>query len=107
MLLVAALLFCGADLAEFEKAMANYLGVRYALGVGNATDGLLFAFRAAGLQAGDEVIFLPYDGCRAGGGHYAGGIPVPVDIGPDRLLDPGSITAAVTARTKFIVPTST
>ena len=40
------------DLVEFEQACASYLGVKYAFGVGNATDGLYFAFKAAGLQPG-------------------------------------------------------
>src|SRR5258705_1651472 len=45
------------DLADFERHLAEYLGVRHAIGVGNATDGLVFAWRAAGLRPGDEVIF--------------------------------------------------
>jgi dTDP-4-amino-4,6-dideoxygalactose transaminase len=93
------------DLTEFERAIADYLGVKHAFGVGNATDGLLFAFRAAGLKPGDEVIF-PSHTMVAGPAavHYAGGIPVPVDIGRDGLLDPAAIEGAVTGKTKFIMP---
>src|SRR5438270_6337297 len=45
------------DLADFEHNLAHYLGVRHAIGVGNATDGLLMAWKAAGLEPGAEVIF--------------------------------------------------
>ena len=45
------------DLAEFEEALASYLGVKYAFGVANATDGLIISLRAAGIRPGDEVIF--------------------------------------------------
>jgi dTDP-4-amino-4,6-dideoxygalactose transaminase len=94
------------DLAEFERAMADYLGVKHALGVGNATDGLHFAFRAAGLQSGDEVIF-PSHTMVAGPAavHFAGGVPVPVDIGSDHLIDASKIEEAITSRTRFIMPT--
>jgi len=93
------------DLAEFERAVATYLGVKHALGVGNATDGLHLAFRAAGIKPGDEVIF-PTHTMVAGPAavHFAGGVPVPVDIGADRLLDAAAIESAVTSRTRFIMP---
>ncbi len=94
------------DGVEFEQAIANYLGVKHAIGMGNATDALHFAFRAAGLQPGDEVIF-PSHTMVAGPAavHFAGGVPVAVDIGEDRLIDAAKINAAVTPRTKFIMPT--
>jgi len=93
------------DLVEFEEAVARYLGVRHAIGVGNATDGLVFAFRAAGIQPGDEVIFPSHEMVAGPAAvHFAGGVPVPVDIGADRLLDPAAIEPAITAKTKFIMP---
>lgn len=94
------------DLADFEASIAQYLGVRHAIGVGNATDGLQFAFRASGLKPGDEVIF-PSHTMVAGPAavHFAGGVPVPVEIGPDHLIDAASIERALTPRTKFIMPT--
>ena len=48
------------DLVDFEQAIADYLGVKYAFGVGNATDGLLFAFRAADQEPGAEEIFASH-----------------------------------------------
>lgn len=94
------------DMVDFERAIAGYLGVKHALGVGNATDGIYFAFLAAGIQRGDEVIF-PSHTMVAGPAavHFAGGVPVPVDIGPDHLMDPSKIEAAITKKTRFIMPT--
>lgn len=93
------------DLVEFEQACASYLGVKHAYGVGNATDGLYFAFKAAGLQPGDEVIFPAHTMVASPASvHFAAGVPVPVDIGPDHMLDPKVIEAAITKRTRFIMP---
>lgn len=93
------------DLLEFEQRVANYLGVRHAIGVGNATDGLTLAFRAAGLKPGDEVIF-PSHTMVASPAAVAiiGGVPVPVECGPDHLIDPESAALAVTPRTRFLMP---
>ena len=93
------------DLAEFEDALARYLGVSHALGVGNATDGLIFAYRAAGGGPGDEVIFPSHTMvASAAAVAHVGATPVPVDIGPDHLIDPGAIEPAITARTRAIMP---
>ena len=70
------------DLRDFESACAQFLGARYALGVGNATDGLHFALRAAGLRPGDEVLVPAHTMVATPSAvHFAGGIPVPVEIG--------------------------
>ena len=93
------------DLVDFEQACANYLGVKHAFGVGNATDGLYFAYKSAGLNPGDEVIFPSHTMVASPASvHFAGGVPVPVDIGPDHMLDASKIEAAITPRTKFIMP---
>jgi hypothetical protein len=93
------------DLTDFERACAQYLGVKHAFGVGNATDGLIIAFRSAGLQPGDEVIFPSHTMVASPASvHFAGGIPVPVDIGPDHMLDPKKIEPAITKKTRFIMP---
>ena len=61
------------DLVRFERNLAAYLGVKYALGVGNATDGLLLALRAAGIGPGDEVIFCSHTMvATAAAIHFAG-----------------------------------
>jgi dTDP-4-amino-4,6-dideoxygalactose transaminase len=93
------------DLVRFEENLRNYLGVKHAIGVGNATDGLVMAWRAAGLRPGDEVIFPSHTMVASPASvAHAGGIPVPVDCGRDHLIDPGALESAVTERTKAIMP---
>lgn len=94
------------DLADFESNLVAFLGVRHVIGVANATDGLHFAWRAAGLRSGDEVILCAHTmAATAAAIHFAGGIPVPVEVGPDRCIDPDSVRAAITSRTRAICPT--
>lgn len=93
------------DLVEFEERLASYLGVRHAIGVGNATDGLLMAWKAAGLRPGDEVIFPSHTMVASPASvAHCGGVPVPVDCGDDHLIDPEKIEAAITKRTRAIMP---
>ena len=93
------------DLTEFEAAIAKYLGVKHAFGVGNATDGLIICNRAAGMKEGDEVIFPSHTMVASPASvHFAGGVPVPVDIGPDHMLDPVAAEKAITKKTRFIMP---
>jgi len=93
------------DLADFEQHIESYLGVKHAIGVGNATDGLIMAWRAAGLRPGDEVIFPSHTMAASPASVVnAGGVPVPVDCGADHLIDPDAIEAAVTPRTRAIMP---
>lgn len=94
------------DLEEFEQNAAEFVGAKYALGVGNATDGLLLAMRAAGIGPGHEVIFCSHTMvATAAPIHFLGATPVPVECGPDHLIDPQAVAAAVTPRTRAIVPT--
>jgi dTDP-4-amino-4,6-dideoxygalactose transaminase len=94
------------DLREFETKLAKYCGVNYAIGVGNATDGLEFAWMALGLKQGDEVIFCSHTMvATASAIKTAGGVPIPVEIGYDGLIDPDAIEAAITNRTVGIMPT--
>ena len=94
------------DLEDFEKCLASFLGVSHALGVGNATDGLQVALLAAGVKDGDEVILSSHTMlATAVAVHFAGAKPVPVESGPDHLIDPTAVEAAVTPRTRAIMPT--
>ena len=73
------------DLTDFETNLARFLGAGHTLGVANATDGLHIALRAAGVREGDEVIISSHTMiATAGAVHFAGGIPVPVECGPDQ-----------------------
>ncbi|MDF1502340.1 DegT/DnrJ/EryC1/StrS family aminotransferase [Roseisolibacter sp. H3M3-2] len=93
------------ELVDFERHLAEYLGVKHAIGVGNATDGLIMAFRAAGLGPGDEVIFPSHTMVASpASAAHTGATPVPVDMGPDHLIDPAAIEAAITPRTRAILP---
>jgi dTDP-4-amino-4,6-dideoxygalactose transaminase len=94
-----------SDLVDFEAHLAEYLGVKHAIGVGNATDGLIMAWRAAGLKPGDEVIFPSHTMAASPASvAHAGGTPVPVECGADHLIDPDAIEAAITKRTVAIMP---
>lgn len=96
------------ELGEFERNLAAYTGAKYAVGVANATDGLQLAFQAGGLRTGEEVIICSHTMvATAAAVHYAGGIPVPVEAGPDHLIDPAAIRAAITPQTRAICPTQT
>lgn len=95
-----------ADLARFEANLAAYTGAKYAVGVANATDGLQMGLMAGGIEPGDEVVFCSHTMvATAGSIHFAGGIPIPAEAGPDHLLDPESAEAAITPRTRAIVVT--
>ena len=94
------------ELEGFERRLADYVGARYAIGVGNGTDGLELALRAGGIQPGDEVILCSHTMlATAVAVHFAGGIPVPVDAGADHLMDPEKAEAAVGPKTRAIFPT--
>ena len=94
------------DGARFERNLAAFLGARGALGVANATDGLLIALRASGIGPGDEVIFSSHTMvATAAAIHFAGAKPVPVECAADHLIDPAAVEAAITPRTRAILPT--
>jgi dTDP-4-amino-4,6-dideoxygalactose transaminase len=94
------------DLSRFESNLAEFTGANFAIGVGNCTDGLILILRAAGIGVGDEVIFCTHTMvATAAAIHFAGATPVPVECGQDHLIDPGAVEAAITPRTRAILPT--
>ncbi|MGO9339985.1 MAG: DegT/DnrJ/EryC1/StrS family aminotransferase [Terracidiphilus sp.] len=94
------------DLQTFESRLASYLGISHALGVGNATDGLEVALQAAGVGPGDEVILSSHTMlATAVAIHFTGATPIPVDCSEDHLIDPRAVEAAVTQRTRAVMPT--
>lgn len=96
----------GEDVAAFEHEFATYCGVGGAVGTDSGTSALELALRACGVGAGDEVItaantFI----ATALAISHAGARPVLVDVDPVRhTIDPSRIEAAITARTRAIVP---
>ena len=96
----------GPKIGEFEQAFADYVGTAHAIGVNSGTSGLHLAMIAAGVGPGDEVItpsfsFIASANCVL----YERGKPVFVDIALDTgNIDPACIEAAITPRTKAIIP---
>ena len=95
-----------ADMDDFEREVAEYTGVAHCVCVSNATDGLQLACMAGNLPVGGEVIISTHTMvATASSIHFAGGVPVPVDVGLDHLIDPDAVEAAITERTVAICPT--
>jgi len=96
----------GPEVEAFEAEFAAASGARYAVGVGNGTDALALALRAAGVRPGDEVIVPAITaGFTALGVIMAQARPVIADVDARTLtLDPAACAAAVTSRTRAIVP---
>ena len=96
----------GPEVAEFEAICADYLGVEHALGVSSGTDALLLALMALDIGPGDEVI-IPTFSFFATAGVVArlGATPVFCDIVPETFnLDPQSVSAKLSEKTKGIIP---
>ncbi len=96
----------GPNVQAFEKEAAEYLGVKHALGCANGTDALHLGLLAAGIGPGDEVITTAFTFiATAEAIRYVGATPVFVDILPGSLnIDPYQIKAAITAKTRAILP---
>ena len=96
----------GPRVAEFEAAFAAFCGVKHAIATSSGTTALHVALLAHGIGPGDEVITPPFTFiASANAVLYAGARPVFVDIDPTTFnLDPAQIEAAITPRTKAILP---
>jgi dTDP-4-amino-4,6-dideoxygalactose transaminase len=95
----------GPEVARFEEAIANYCGVKYAIGVSDGTMALILTLRALGVGPGDEVLTAPNSfvasaSCAA----LVGATPTFVDVRRgDMNLDPDKLDKAITPRTKAII----
>jgi len=99
-------LLLGPNVHAFEQEFADYCGVRHAIGVANGTDALYLALRACGVGLGDEVITVSHTFIATVEAIVnVGAIPVFVDVDPDTYtMDPSKIEAAITPRTRAILP---
>lgn len=97
---------CGGDVAKFEEEFAAFCGSKYALTCVNGSVALRLALIASGVKPGDEVIVPPYTFiATASIVIEANCVPVFVDIDPRTYnLDASKIEAAITARTRAIIP---
>jgi len=93
------------DVEKFEKSMADFIGVKYAVALNSGTDALFLALKAANIGSGDEVITVSHTfvasiavivNCEAK--------PVLVEVKDDFTMDVDKIEAAITERTKAIIP---
>jgi UDP-2-acetamido-2-deoxy-ribo-hexuluronate aminotransferase len=98
----------GPEIAELEKALADYVGVAHAITCASGTDSLEIALRALGIGPGDEVITVPFTWISSAESiALVGAKPVFVDIDPwDYNLDVGKLTNAITPKTKAMMPVS-
>ncbi len=96
----------GPVVETFEREMEAYLGVPHAVGCASGTDAILLAVRAFDVENGEEVVTSPFTFfATAGAVHNAGGRPVFADIDPDTFnLSPEAAEAAITERTKVVMP---
>lgn len=93
-------------LSDFEKKLASYCETNYSVGVANATDAMEIFLEAIGIGSGDEIIISSHTMlATASAIKVAGGVPIPVDIGDDNLIDPKAIENAISSRTVGIMPT--
>jgi dTDP-4-amino-4,6-dideoxygalactose transaminase len=96
----------GEEVAGFEGEFASYCGVKECVAVNSGTSALHLALLAAGIGSGDEVITVPFTFIASVAAViYTGARPVLVDIDPRMFtIDPTAIEAAITPRTKAILP---
>ena len=96
----------GPKVAEFEEAIADYVGVRHAVSFSSGTAALHAAVLAAGLKPGDEAITTPLTFCAtANAVLYGGGTPVFADVRDETLtIDPEEVERRITPRTKALLP---
>lgn len=96
----------GEQVRAFEEEFAAWLSLGPAIGVASGTDAVLLALRACGVALGDEVITVSHTAVATVAAiELCGAIPRLVDVEPGTLtMDPEKLRAAVTARTKAVVP---
>lgn len=93
------------ELAEFEADVVAFTGAKHCIGLNSGTDALLMGLWAADVGRGDEVITTPVSFVATTGAiAHVGAVPVYVDVTDDQNIDPALIEAAITEKTKAIMP---
>lgn len=93
------------QLEDFEAHFAEFVGSKYAIGVNSGTDALQLAVSASGVKPGDEVITTSHTMvATAAAIHHNGATPILVDVNDDHTMDMHALDAAITPRTKAIIP---
>ena len=96
----------GPKVAEFEEAIADFVGARHAVSFSSGTAALYATVLAAGLEPGDEAITTPLTFCATANAVLCrGGTPVFADVRNDTLtIDPDEVKRRITPRTKALLP---
>ncbi|HEV8469985.1 MAG TPA: DegT/DnrJ/EryC1/StrS family aminotransferase [Candidatus Limnocylindria bacterium] len=96
----------GPNVKAFDQEFASYIGTKHAIGVGSGTDALQLAIRACGVSSGDEVITVSHTFfATVEAILYANARPILVEVDErNMLMDPAAVAAAITPRTKAIIP---
>ena len=96
----------GPEVEAFEHEAAAFLGARHAVGLNSGTDALVIALRALGVGAGDEVVTSPFSFfATAEAVSHVGATPVFADVDARSfMLDPAAVEAALTERTRALLP---
>ena len=96
----------GPNVKAFDQEFATYIGTKHSVGVGSGTDALQLAIRACGVSAGDEVITVSFTFfATVEAILYANARPILVEVDERTMnMDPTAVAAAITPRTKAIIP---
>ena len=98
-------LIMGPEVDEFERTVATFCGTKYSIGVASGTSAIYLALKAFGVGQGDEVITTPMSWIATLNAiHATGATPVFADIRNDLNIDPDAVSAAITPRTRAILP---
>jgi dTDP-4-amino-4,6-dideoxygalactose transaminase len=93
------------QLSDFEQHLAEFVGVKYAVGVSSGYHALHFSLMAAGVGSGDEVITVGHTfAATVSAIIHTGATPVLVDVRKDYNIDPQEFECAITSRTKAVIP---
>jgi dTDP-4-amino-4,6-dideoxygalactose transaminase len=94
-----------SQLRRFEQRLADFVGTEFAIGLNSGYDALHLSLRAAGIGPGHEVVVPAHTFVATCSAIVnVGATPVLVDVGDDFNIDPGKIEAAITPRTRAILP---